>query len=262
MSLIIPRWEWRTFGARFGAADAVLAGLTPTGVEESDELYFLSENGDNVKVRAEIIDIKVLREVDRHGLEQWEPVLKAGFPLDAAAVAAVFEALRQPVPSLSRNAYSLRELLDELVEPSGTIRVVSVHKRRVRYTIDDCMGELSDIEVDGRHTRTLALEAEDPAAVRAGVIALGLGERVNTSVPTRLDHPHRRRAAPIRGDRCGHELGQVPRRRADQRRDMAGGRRSGRDHQARRRAGRDGGDLDRRGRRERRRRSPAWSTRP
>ena len=186
MSLIIPRWEWRTFGARFGTADAVLAGLTPTGVEESDELYFLSENGDNVKVRAETIDIKVLHEVDRHRLEQWEPVLKAGFPLDAAAVAAVFDALRQPVPTLSRDAYSLRELLDELVEPRGTIRVVSVHKRRVRYTIGDCTGELSDIEVDGRHTRTLALEAEDRAAVRAGVISLGQGERVNTSMPKGL----------------------------------------------------------------------------
>ena len=197
MSLIIPRWEWRTFGEPFGAADAVLAGLTPTGVEESDELYLLSEDGDNVKVRAELIDIKVLREVDRrHGLERWEPVRKASFPLDAAAVAAVFEALRQPLPSLSRNAYSLSELLDELVEPSGTIRVMSVHKRRVRYTINDCMGEVSDIEVDGRHTRTLALEAEDPAAVRASVIALGLGDRVNTSVPRGLtnlidDEPQR-----------------------------------------------------------------------
>ena len=186
VSEIVPRWEWRTFGARFGAADAVLGGLTPTGVEEGDELYFLSENGDNVKVRADIIDIKVLREVDRHRLEQWEPVLKAGFPLDAAAVAAVFEALHQPMPGLSRDAYSLRELLDELVEPTGTIRVVSVHKRRVRYALDDCAGELSDVEVDGRHTRTLALEAEDPAAVRAGVIALDLGERVNTSVPRGL----------------------------------------------------------------------------
>ena len=34
--------------------------------------------------------------------------------------------------------------------------------------------------------RTLAVEAEDPAAVRAGVIALGLAERVNTSVPRGL----------------------------------------------------------------------------
>jgi len=187
MSLIIPRWERRTFGAPFGAADAVLAGLTPTSVEESDEVYLLSENGDNVKIRGGLIDVKVLRELDRpHGLERWEPVLKASFPLDAAAVTAVFEALREPLPSLARNAYSLSELLDELVEPSESIRAVSVHKQRVRYTINDCMGELSDIEVDGRHIRTLALEAEDPAAVRASVIALGLGDRVNTSVPRGL----------------------------------------------------------------------------
>jgi exopolyphosphatase/guanosine-5'-triphosphate,3'-diphosphate pyrophosphatase len=186
MSPIIPRWEWRTFGAPFGAADAALAALTPRGIEESDELYLLSEDGDNVKVRAELIDIKVLREVDRHGLERWEPVLKASFPLDAADVAAVFEALHKPLPKLSRKAYALDELLDELVEPSGAIRVRSVHKRRVRYTIDDCMGELSDFEVDGRHTRTLALEAEDPAVVMANVIALGLRDRVNTNVPRGL----------------------------------------------------------------------------
>ena len=48
------------------------------------------------------------------------------------------------------------------------------------------MGELTDIEVDGRHTRTLAVEAEDPAAVMAAVTALGLGDLVNTSVPRGL----------------------------------------------------------------------------
>ena len=221
MSVIVPRWEWRTFGASFGAADAMLAGLTPTGVEESDELYLLSEDGDNVKVRAELMDIKVLRDVDRHGLERWEPALKAGFPLAAADVAAAFEALRQPLPMLARDAYSLAEFLDELVEPGEAIRLVSVHKRRVRYTFDECMGELTDIDVGGRHTRTLAIEAEDPAAVWASVIALGLGDRVNTSVPQRFARPHPRRAPSIRGDRCGHELGEVPRRRADQRRGVA-----------------------------------------
>jgi exopolyphosphatase/guanosine-5'-triphosphate,3'-diphosphate pyrophosphatase len=40
--------------------------------------------------------------------------------------------------------------------------------------------------VDGRHTRTLALEAEDPAVVMANVIALGLRDRVNTNVPRGL----------------------------------------------------------------------------
>ena len=171
LSPVIPRWEWRTFGATFGAADAVLAGLTPGAVEESDELYLLSPDGDNVKIRAELLDIKVLREIDRHGLERWEPVLKASFPLGGADVAATFEALHQPIPSLPRSAYTLTDFLGELIEPSRTILVVPVHKRRVRYTIDDCIGELTDIGTPGRRTRTLALESENPAAVVAAVTA-------------------------------------------------------------------------------------------
>ena len=81
MPTIIPRWEWRAFGQRFGSADAAFAALTPTGVQESDELYLLSGAGDNVKVRADLMDIKILVEVNPDGLEQWRPVMKAGFPL-------------------------------------------------------------------------------------------------------------------------------------------------------------------------------------
>ena len=40
-----PRWEWRSFGERFGAAEAHIALLSPTGVQESDELYLLSGGG-------------------------------------------------------------------------------------------------------------------------------------------------------------------------------------------------------------------------
>jgi exopolyphosphatase / guanosine-5'-triphosphate,3'-diphosphate pyrophosphatase len=181
---MIPRWEWRTFGAPFGAADEIFAGLAPTGVEESDELYLLSEDGANVKVRAELLDIKSLRDIDRHGLQQWAPVLKATFPLTAPDVAAAFEALRQPLPPSARNAYSQQEFLDELVRPG--VRVESVHKRRVRYRFDECMVELTDIAVGDLRTTTLAIEAEDPVAVWASVTSLGLRDRVNTSVPRGL----------------------------------------------------------------------------
>ena len=37
MDTIIPRWEWRTFGSEFGAADAAFAALEPELVQESDE---------------------------------------------------------------------------------------------------------------------------------------------------------------------------------------------------------------------------------
>ncbi len=186
MAMIVPRWEWRTFGDEFGAADEIFAGLSPTGVEESDELYLLSTDGDNVKIRADLMDIKALRAVDRHGLQQWEPVLKAAFPLTTADVATTFEALRQPLPTLTSQAYSREELLEQLVEPGPVVRLVSVHKRRVRYRFEQCMVEVTDIAGGDRQTRTIAIEAEDPAAVWATVTAVGLSERVNTSVPRGL----------------------------------------------------------------------------
>jgi exopolyphosphatase/guanosine-5'-triphosphate,3'-diphosphate pyrophosphatase len=63
---------------------------------------------------------------------------------------------------------------------------VSAHKRRVRYTFNECMVELTDVAVGDLDTRTLAIEAEDPAAVWASVTSLGLRDRVNTSVPRGL----------------------------------------------------------------------------
>jgi exopolyphosphatase/guanosine-5'-triphosphate,3'-diphosphate pyrophosphatase len=183
---IIPRWEWRIFGADFGAAEAALAASTPGRVEESDELYLLSAAGANVKVRYDLIDIKLLREVDAAGLERWEPVMKAGFPLPAAEVARVFDALGVVPPLLTRDAYTLEQFLAGLVEPSDAVRVVRVHKRRVRSTLANCMAELTDLEADGRGARTIAVESEDPSAVIAAVRRLGLDGQGNTSYPQGL----------------------------------------------------------------------------
>ena len=64
MTTIVPRWEWRTFGSRFGAAETRFAELQPTGVQESDEVYLLAGSDNNVKIRDALMDIKVLREVE------------------------------------------------------------------------------------------------------------------------------------------------------------------------------------------------------
>ncbi len=186
MPEIRPRWEWRSFGRRFGGAEARLAKLTPGGVQESDEVYLLSGAGDNVKVRDELMDIKVLREVNADGLEQWTPVMKAGFPLPAAEATKVLESLHLPVPLLSRTSFTLDQFLAELAAPGGPIRVVKVHKRRTRYTVGGCMAELSDVVANGKPTRTLAVESEDPAGVIRAVRELGLGGYTNTSYPRGL----------------------------------------------------------------------------
>ena len=186
MTMIIPRWEWRVFGEGFEAAEAALAALTPDTVEESDELYLLSAEGANVKIRAGLVDIKLLREVDADGLERWEPVMKLGFPLPAAAVSRVFEALGVAPSPLARDGYTLDQLRAELVAPSGVVRAVTVHKRRVRYTLGGCKAETADLDVGGKDARTIAIESEDASAVIAAVRGVGLGASVNTSYPRGL----------------------------------------------------------------------------
>jgi exopolyphosphatase/guanosine-5'-triphosphate,3'-diphosphate pyrophosphatase len=196
MNEITPRWEWRSFGRRFGEAESRLAALTPTGVQESDEVYLLSGAGDNVKFRDALMDIKVLREVNADGLEQWTPVMKSGLPLPAAEAARVFESLRLPVPVLSRASYTQDELIEAFAQPGGAIRMVEVHKRRVRYKVDGCTAECSDVVANGKPTRTIAVESEDAAGVIRAVRGLGLGGYTNTSYPRALaalmdDEPER-----------------------------------------------------------------------
>jgi exopolyphosphatase / guanosine-5'-triphosphate,3'-diphosphate pyrophosphatase len=190
MTVIIPRWEWRTFGQHFGAAEAAFAALTPSPVHESDELYLLPADAesavDSVKVRDDLMDVKTLREVAPSGLERWEPVLKVGFPLAAGDVERVCEALHLTPPANAGDGYTLEQFLEGVVTPSGVIRPVTVHKSRVRYTIGGCMAELSDVVADGRATRTIAIESEDAAAVVAAVGAVGLDGFVNTSYPRGL----------------------------------------------------------------------------
>ncbi len=79
---IVPRWEWRTFSATLGAIDEKLAPLADVAPHPSAEIYFLRRGGQqNAKIRDDIFYVKHLRGVDADGLELWEPVFTAKFPL-------------------------------------------------------------------------------------------------------------------------------------------------------------------------------------
>jgi len=128
------------------------------------------------------MDVKRLEAVDGNGLEQWRPVLKGLFPLGADDLRTVLDALGVPVPELTREAYTLEQLVDEVVGPSPALAAVAVHKRRVHYRLDDCMAELSEVTAGTRSSRTIAVEAEDPELVAATVRELQLAERPNVCV--------------------------------------------------------------------------------
>jgi exopolyphosphatase / guanosine-5'-triphosphate,3'-diphosphate pyrophosphatase len=181
--MIVPRWEWRTFGEAFGEAEERLAALEPTRVSESDEQYVVSSHREaSVKVRGGVLDVKRLDQVSDDGLEQWRPVAKAEFPIAAADVASLLSELGVAAPRLARDDYELEELV-EVVGQSPDLLAVPVHKRRAHYTVGGCAAEVTEVRTGALRTRTIAVEDEDPALVRATVGELGLGSLPNVSFP-------------------------------------------------------------------------------
>ncbi len=175
MAEIIARWEWRTFGDAFGAAEKNILAFPPDKVRSSSEVYILSRNSmDNTKIRDMLMDIKTLRQVNGDKLEQWFPVMKAGFPLAHAVLADVFKAWKAAPPRLAREAYGYEEFLSELVAPHADLRMVRVDKERRGFMINGCIVEIADLKFDGTPIRTVAVEKEDPAAVMQTVRQLGL----------------------------------------------------------------------------------------
>jgi exopolyphosphatase / guanosine-5'-triphosphate,3'-diphosphate pyrophosphatase len=167
------RWEWRTFGDELDVAQ-----LEPEQVTESDETYLLSPHADDaVKLRAGLMDVKRLERVDDEGLELWRPVLKAPLPLSADDARVVLAALGLPDPGLG--AYEL----DDLAAGATAVRV---HKTRRHFSVGGCMAELTDLRAAERATRTIAIEAEQPARVMAAIYELGFDPRPNVSVPRGL----------------------------------------------------------------------------
>jgi exopolyphosphatase/guanosine-5'-triphosphate,3'-diphosphate pyrophosphatase len=110
--------------------------------------------------------------------------MKSAFPISAAELRGVLAALRvQPAEALP-DAAVLDEVLG-LVQPLG-VRSVAVRKRRIRYTVDGCSAELTDVTADGHPARTIAVESEDPVAVVTAIRSLGLEGYRNTSYPRGL----------------------------------------------------------------------------
>ena len=129
---IVPRWEWRTFGERFGTADdAAGRRSTPARSSESDELYLLSVHSDaSVKVRDGLMDVKHLQRVDDHGLELWIPVMKAALPaVRRRRGGGPRDARRRRSRASDAPPTRWTSSIASWCDPDPDLRAVSVHKR-------------------------------------------------------------------------------------------------------------------------------------
>lgn len=179
MAEIKPRYEFRIWGRSLVALRDKLNELAEPRETVSEETYLISPmtEGVNVKIRAGLMDIKVLLAEDR-GLQQWTPTLKEEFPLSAATIAEkVYPALQVTAPSLAKAAYTLDEFLNEVVRPQKKVAIVDVTKTRYQYGIGTCAAEYSKVTLKKVPRDTVAVESTDPDAVLQLVEKLGIGEK-------------------------------------------------------------------------------------
>ena len=184
---IIPRWEWRTFSASLAALERAIGPLADVTPRNSSEIYVLSLHGpQNAKLRGGLIDIKRLQQVDDDGLELWEPVFKAKFPLGRCDIAVAFSEWHLPLPALSRDSYTIEEFFNSLIAAQPGLRVARVDKSRRGFVFQGCIAEFVRLSVESRSLQSFSLEHQDRSLILAALEQLGLESQANTSYPLGL----------------------------------------------------------------------------
>jgi exopolyphosphatase / guanosine-5'-triphosphate,3'-diphosphate pyrophosphatase len=177
------RYEFRVWAANLAELCEKLGGFATPTRSTSKETYLISTASDlcNAKIRSGLMDIKILIAEDR-GLEQWKPVLKAGFPLEQPVIATqVFPSLGVKASPLPRTQYSMDEFFNEVVAAQRAITVAQVSKTRLQYNLDPCQAEFASVLVNAVPLDTVAIESTDPNAVLKLIRDLSLDAGSNTS---------------------------------------------------------------------------------
>ncbi len=186
MSEIIPRFEFRTFAQDFGAVAERLRdrGSSPD-IGESREVYLISRDaeGSNIKVRSGTLEIK--RLIGRHAnLERWTPVAKQPFPLARAFVETMLlPALAATDASIDHDTYTLARLIGDVINPHPGLIRACVFKRRFRFGLQGCDGEMDELLINGAAIQSVALESVDADALIKLVNAMGLGDYEQVNYP-------------------------------------------------------------------------------
>jgi exopolyphosphatase / guanosine-5'-triphosphate,3'-diphosphate pyrophosphatase len=178
MPEIKPRYEFRIWGESLAPFHTKLDTMGEASEKASEETYLISAATErcNAKIRADLMDIKVLVAEER-GLEQWNPTLKAEFPLPAATIVGeVFPSLQLDPPTLVKAEYSFDQFLSEVIQPNKKIAIVAVTKTRYQYRIGICAAEYSRIKINDVPRDTVAVESTDADAVLELVGKLGIHE--------------------------------------------------------------------------------------
>ncbi len=162
-----PRFEFRTFGQDFSEQEFRMSRLSvpvPEKVWErsSDEIYIMSRTNDNnnTKIRDGKMDIKTFITEDK-GLEQWNPLMKAEFPIPAATLKdEVYPAFQVETPNFEKDSYTLEEFL-AMIDRHPDLQAVKVNKQRFGYMVNDTICEVGNVTINGAMVMTINSESTE-----------------------------------------------------------------------------------------------------
>jgi len=162
-----PRFEFRTFGQNFEEAAKRMARLSAIVPEKdwermSEEIYIMSRTNDlnNTKVRDGKLDIKTfVQSVD--GLEQWNPLLKAEFPVKVDVLKdQLFPAFKVEIPKFTKDVYTFDEFL-EVIKKHPDLAAVRVKKQRFGYMVNGTICEVANVWINGAKVVTINSESTE-----------------------------------------------------------------------------------------------------
>jgi hypothetical protein len=182
------RFEFRLFALadERDRLDGLLTGMFGPGGEPeiSQAVYVLKRGLDsvNIKLRGGQLDVKRLLRSNA-GLQQWRPDPPAGFPLGRETRHRLEADFGIPESLLSAPEPTA---FIEAAEAATQVLAAHVHKRRRRFGRGDLIGESVLVTVNGAQLASLAIESEEPTAVRQALAMAGLDEEENVSYPLQL----------------------------------------------------------------------------
>ncbi|USD37395.1 MULTISPECIES: hypothetical protein [Ferrimonas] len=175
-----PRFEFRTFGQSFEAAHERMARLSVPVPEKvwcrhSEEIYIVSSTNDlnNTKIRDGKMDIKTfVQAVD--GLEQWDPKLKAEFPVSKQQLEQeIFPAFMVEMPALEAQQYDLQAFL-ALIDAHPDLQSVRINKERFGYMVNNSICEVANVLVNGAKIVSINSESTELEDIQKTISDVGL----------------------------------------------------------------------------------------
>lgn len=179
------RFEFRTFGDGLGDFPGRLGGtFAKLAEEERTDVYLLGEDpARSFKLRGrQRLELKLLLGEAEGGCQVWRPAGRCALPATGRLLRARFRAVTGRPDFAPAEVYDPQRVVATF-EKHGE-RPLAVFKRRILFGAGEATVEWARITPDGQgDSVTLALEGEDPQALRQLWHDLGMARRRNVSYP-------------------------------------------------------------------------------